>query len=43
MYKDLAKEKMMKFFEGLEEICSLDTPPKGQGNTLLMILTPNKS
>ncbi len=43
MYKDLAKEKMMKFYEKMEDMCSLDTPPKGQGNTLLMILTPNKS
>lgn len=43
MYKDLAKEKMMKFYEDLQELCTLETPPKGQGNTLLMILTPNKS
>lgn len=43
MYKDLAKEKMLKFQESLEEICSIETSPKGQGNTLIMILTPNKS
>lgn len=43
MYKDLAREKMLKFQESLTEICSIETPPKGQGNTLIMILTPNKS
>ncbi|MFH1284784.1 MAG: translation initiation factor IF-3 [Candidatus Peregrinibacteria bacterium] len=40
MYKDLAREKLMKFYEPLADICTMDTPPKGQGNTLLMILTP---
>ncbi len=43
MYKDLAKEKMLKFQESLEEACSIETSPKGQGNTLIMILTPKKS
>jgi len=43
IYKDLAKEKMMTFYEDLKEIASIDTAPKGQGNTLIMILTPNKS
>lgn len=43
MYKGLAREKMLKFQESLNEICSIETPPKGQGNTLIMILTPNKS
>lgn len=42
IYKDLAREKMLKFQEGLEGVCSIETPPKGQGNTLIMILTPNK-
>jgi translation initiation factor IF-3 len=43
MYKNLAREKMLKFQESLSEVCSIETPPKGQGNTLIMILTPNKS
>jgi translation initiation factor IF-3 len=43
MYKDLAKDKMLKFFEGVKDVCSMELPPKAQGNTLLMILTPNKS
>lgn len=43
MYKDLAKEKMLKFQESLEEMCTIETSPKGQGNTLIMILTPKKS
>lgn len=42
MYKDLAKAKMMKFYEVVKDIATLDDPPKGQGNTLIMILTPNK-
>lgn len=43
MYKNLAREKMLKFQESLSEICSIETPPKGQGNTLIMILIPKKS
>ena len=41
-YKHLAIEKMEKFAEGLAEVGKIDTPPKKQGNTLLMILTPIK-
>ncbi len=43
IYKDLAREKMMKFFEELKDIAVLEAPPKGQGNTLIMILTTHKS
>jgi len=43
IYKDLAITKMMKFYEDMKEFSDLETPPKGQGNTLLMILTPKKS
>lgn len=42
VYKDLAKEKMLSFYESVKDVCTIETPPKGQGNTLLMILTPNK-
>lgn len=42
MYKNLAREKMLSFYEGLNDVCTMETAPKGQGNTLLMILTPNK-
>ena len=42
-YKHLAIAKMNKFAEGLAEIAKVDTAPKKQGNTLLMILTPIKS
>ncbi len=42
VYKDLAITKMNKFFEGLEDVGSMESPPKKQGNTLIMILTPNK-
>ncbi len=43
IYKDLATVKMKKFADSLEDICKVETAPKKQGNTLLMILTPNKS
>lgn len=39
-YKDLAEVKMTKFYEEIQEICNMESPPKKQGNTLLMILTP---
>ncbi len=42
IYKDLAKKKMMEFYESLKEIADLETPPKGQGHTLIMMLTPTK-
>lgn len=42
-YKHLAIEKMKKFAEGISDTCSVETEPKKQGNTLIMILTPNKS
>lgn len=42
MYADLAKDKMNKFYQSIKEICVQESPPKKQGNTLLMILTPNK-
>lgn len=43
IYKDLATVKMQKFADSLSDICKVETTPKKQGNTLLMILTPNKS
>ncbi len=43
VYRDLATEKMIKFCESLEDTCSMEAPPKKQGNTMIMILTPNKS
>jgi len=43
VYKDLAIEKMNKFYKEIEEIANMDQAPKKQGNTLIMILTPIKS
>jgi len=40
MYKNLAEEKMMKFFEGLKDVCTMESSPKSQGNVLIMVLTP---
>lgn len=41
-YADLAIDKMNKFAEGLQDISNLEAPPKKQGNTLIMILTPKQ-
>ena len=43
VYKDLAVKKLNNFYSHLEEISTVETMPKGQGNTLIMILTPKKS
>lgn len=43
MFKDLATEKMKKFHEILEDVAVLESEPKKQGNTLIMILNPKKS
>lgn len=40
VYRDLAIGKMKKFFESVQDICSLDSSPKKQGNILIMILNP---
>lgn len=42
VYKNLAAEKMNKFADHLEGIGHVETRPKKQGNTLIMILTPIK-
>ena len=42
MYKHLAKDKMLQFYDQLEEIAVMELAPKSQGNTLIMILTPKK-
>lgn len=42
MYADLAKTKMLQFAEALQDIATMEEPPKSQGNTLFMLLTPNK-
>jgi translation initiation factor IF-3 len=42
MYKDLAVEKMLHFYEEVKEVSTVEAQPKKQGNTLIMILTPNK-
>lgn len=41
-YVDMAKEKMMKFFEMVQGAGKMDEPPKKQGNTLMMIIIPLK-
>jgi translation initiation factor IF-3 len=42
MYRDLAVDKMRKFYETVKDVAAIDMPPKSQGNMLIMILTPNK-
>lgn len=41
-YKDLGAAKMMKFFEGVKDIGIMESPPKKQGNTMIMIVTPGR-
>lgn len=42
MYKNLAVEKLDKFSKDLEDIALVESTPKNQSNTLIMILTPKK-
>lgn len=42
MYAELAKKKMLQFAEALNDIAVMEEAPKTQGNTLFMLLTPNK-
>lgn len=42
MYKDLAKVKMMKFYEAVKDVAKMESEPKKQGNTMIMILMPNR-
>lgn len=42
VYKDLGKEKFIKFQEALKDLSNIDSPPTLQGNTLQMMLTPIK-
>lgn len=43
IHMDMGLERMHKFAESLSEIADLDTQPKRQGNTLMMILLPKKN
>lgn len=43
VYSNMAKDKMFKFYDNLKDIADIDQPPKQQGNTLTMILTPKKN
>ncbi|MBD3330115.1 translation initiation factor IF-3 [Candidatus Peregrinibacteria bacterium] len=42
IYKNLAIEKMKKFYEKLEDIANMEAEPKANGYTLNMMLTPIK-
>ena len=41
-YGDMAKEKLDFFYDSLKDVAHLDHPPKRQGNTMFMILVPQK-
>ncbi len=43
MHQDMGLERMNKFAESLSEIADVDTRPKQQGHTLMMILLPKKN
>lgn len=42
-HPELGFKKLEKVIEALEEIAMVDTPPKRQGNNLMMILAPAKT
>lgn len=42
-HKNLAYEKMRKFYELLQDIAKMEETPKSQGNTIFMILSPLQS
>lgn len=42
-HKDLAREKMAKYFEGLKELANKEAEPKVQGYSMTMILHPINS
>lgn len=41
-HKDIAREKMFKFAEGLQHIAKIEEAPKSQGYTMIMILHSNR-
>ncbi len=41
-HSELGFEKLKVMIERLEEVAEVDTPPKRQGNNLMMILAPKK-
>jgi translation initiation factor IF-3 len=41
-HRDLATEKMLAFAEQLKDLAVVDNPPKKQGHTLFMTLSPLK-
>lgn len=43
VYKELAIAKMMRFYEIMQDICTMYEIPKKQGNILIMILTPKQN
>lgn len=43
IHKEMGVTKMNEFATALEEYADIETPPKTQGNTLMMILSPKKN
>jgi len=41
-YKDFAVEKVKNFIANLEDVATVDSPPKFSGNTIITILKPIK-
>lgn len=41
-HSDIAKEKLEFFFDSLKDIAHQEQPPKKQGNTMFMVLVPEK-
>lgn len=41
-HMEMGEEKLQKFIDVLDDIATIDTPPKRQGSKMMMILAPRK-
>ena len=41
-FTDQGKDVMQRFFEALEEVCTIESNPSLEGRTMTMILAPKK-
>ena len=40
-HKDVGRQMMDQFVEKLEDICVVDKPPKMEGRSMVMFISPN--
>ena len=41
-HSDIGRQKLLQFLEGIKEVGQVEEMPKQQGNTMFMVLVPNK-